>query len=290
MFNGHMDTSYSGREPWLGGNGLPAGGARRGRLHLRARDLEHEGRAGLLRRGGARAPGGRRAAARRRADRGRRRRDREDAVGRRVPRQGVPRLRGRLALSRHARRRRGHVPARRADRGAGRARPLRLDLAADLDARAVHPHGVQRRHAQDENSILRMRAGARRGARVDPRLADAHDRTAGKPGVVNVGAVRGGFPWRVSRTPGRTDLFLDVRVPPTMPMAEARNALGDWVRCAPGAVPRLRDRLGDLRDRARRGDRGGPRARPRDRRVAHGGLRRRRPSATRCAGSRTRAC
>ena len=42
--------------------------------------------------------------------------------------------------------------------------------------------------------------------------------------------MRGGFPWRVSRTPARTDLFLDVRVPPTMPMAEAREALGDWVR------------------------------------------------------------
>ena len=51
-----------------------------------------------------------------------------------------------------------------------------------------------------------------------------------KPGVVNVGSIRGGFPWRVSRTPERTSLFLDVRVPPTMPMAEARAALGDWVR------------------------------------------------------------
>ena len=54
MFNGHMDTSYSGREPWLAARpGLPAGGLRRGRAALRARDLEHEGRARLLRRGGA---------------------------------------------------------------------------------------------------------------------------------------------------------------------------------------------------------------------------------------------
>jgi acetylornithine deacetylase/succinyl-diaminopimelate desuccinylase-like protein len=42
--------------------------------------------------------------------------------------------------------------------------------------------------------------------------------------------LRGGFPWRVSRTPSRTDLFLDVRVPPTMPMAEARSALAEWMR------------------------------------------------------------
>jgi acetylornithine deacetylase len=47
----------------------------------------------------------------------------------------------------------------------------------------------------------------------------------GLKGVVNVGAVRGGFPWRLSRTPGRADLFLDVRVPPTMAMTEARAAL-----------------------------------------------------------------
>jgi acetylornithine deacetylase len=47
----------------------------------------------------------------------------------------------------------------------------------------------------------------------------------GVNGVVNVGAVRGGFPWRLSRTPGRADLFLDVRVPPTMEMTEGRSAV-----------------------------------------------------------------
>jgi acetylornithine deacetylase/succinyl-diaminopimelate desuccinylase-like protein len=52
----------------------------------------------------------------------------------------------------------------------------------------------------------------------------------GVRGVVNVGAVRGGFPWRLSRTPGRTDLFLDVRVPPTMPMQDARRAFDELVR------------------------------------------------------------
>jgi acetylornithine deacetylase/succinyl-diaminopimelate desuccinylase-like protein len=47
----------------------------------------------------------------------------------------------------------------------------------------------------------------------------------GLKGVVNLGAVRGGYPWRVSRTPARADLFLDMRVPPTMPMTEARAAV-----------------------------------------------------------------
>ena len=56
MFNGHMDTSYSGREPWLQGiPGFQPEGFEQRRAHLRARHLEHEGRARLLRRGGARA-------------------------------------------------------------------------------------------------------------------------------------------------------------------------------------------------------------------------------------------
>ena len=68
MFNGHMDTSYSGREPWLRDvPGFQPQAVRRGRPPLRPRDLEHEGRARLLRRGGLGSPGRRRAPARRRA-------------------------------------------------------------------------------------------------------------------------------------------------------------------------------------------------------------------------------
>jgi acetylornithine deacetylase/succinyl-diaminopimelate desuccinylase-like protein len=48
--------------------------------------------------------------------------------------------------------------------------------------------------------------------------------------IVNVGAVEGGFGWRASRTPHHTDLFLDVRVPPTKPMAVARREVLDMVR------------------------------------------------------------
>jgi acetylornithine deacetylase len=48
-------------------------------------------------------------------------------------------------------------------------------------------------------------------------------------GVVNLGAIRGGFPWRVSRTPHRTDLFLDIRVPPNMEFAEAKGELAALV-------------------------------------------------------------
>jgi acetylornithine deacetylase/succinyl-diaminopimelate desuccinylase-like protein len=52
----------------------------------------------------------------------------------------------------------------------------------------------------------------------------------GAKAIVNVGAVEGGFGWRVSRTPHHTDLFLDVRVPPTKPMAVARREVLDMVR------------------------------------------------------------
>jgi acetylornithine deacetylase len=45
----------------------------------------------------------------------------------------------------------------------------------------------------------------------------------GRKAIVNLGGIRGGHGWRASRTPERTDLFLDVRVPPTIPMTDARR-------------------------------------------------------------------
>jgi acetylornithine deacetylase len=52
----------------------------------------------------------------------------------------------------------------------------------------------------------------------------------GIDGVVNVGAIGAGAPWRVSRTPHRADLFLDIRVPPTMAMTVAREEFAKLVR------------------------------------------------------------
>ncbi|HEU5277271.1 MAG TPA: M20/M25/M40 family metallo-hydrolase [Gaiellaceae bacterium] len=80
-----------------------------------------------------------------------------------------------------------------------------------------------------ETSIVRMRDVLDAVLEFAP---EWEERTAygGKNGIVNVGAINGGFAWRASRTPHRTDLFVDFRVPPTMPMAEARRRLGDFVR------------------------------------------------------------
>ena len=53
-------------------------------------------------------------------------------------------------------------------------------------------------------------------------------------GVANVGSIEGGFGWRASRTPHRTDLFLDLRVPPDVPMADARRKALDFGRSLDG--------------------------------------------------------
>src|SRR5258708_17644078 len=47
----------------------------------------------------------------------------------------------------------------------------------------------------------------------------------GKKALVNLGGIRGGHAWRASHTPEKTDLFRDVRVPPPIPMADARRDL-----------------------------------------------------------------
>lgn len=88
----------------------------------------------------------------------------------------------------------------------------------------------------EENSIVRMRGV------LDDVLAwipewERKSRYRGVDGVVNIGSLRAGYPWRVSRTPNRTDLFLDIRVPPTMPMQEAKRELADLVRRLRGKHP-----------------------------------------------------
>jgi acetylornithine deacetylase/succinyl-diaminopimelate desuccinylase-like protein len=77
---------------------------------------------------------------------------------------------------------------------------------------------------RDQNSILRMHEVTRAVLDWIPTWEnDPSNGYRGAPAIVNVGAVAGGFGWRVSRTPHHTDLFLDVRVPPTKPMGTARR-------------------------------------------------------------------
>jgi acetylornithine deacetylase/succinyl-diaminopimelate desuccinylase-like protein len=96
---------------------------------------------------------------------------------------------------------------------------------------STHGHYVHTaftRGKQDHGSIFRMKE-------ILPAIYEwiaAWEKKAaydGQNGVVNVGCIRGGFPWRVSRTPERADVFLDVRVPPVMALKEARVSVKELV-------------------------------------------------------------
>jgi acetylornithine deacetylase/succinyl-diaminopimelate desuccinylase-like protein len=67
--------------------------------------------------------------------------------------------------------------------------------------------------------------------------ADPSNAWGGVPAIASVGAVRGGFEWRLSRTPQRTSVFLDVRVPPIRSMAEARREVLELARSLGEAHP-----------------------------------------------------
>jgi acetylornithine deacetylase len=81
----------------------------------------------------------------------------------------------------------------------------------------------------EENSIVRMRSVLDRVLDWLPEWEEEMS-YGDVRGVANVGAIQGGFGWRVSRTPHATDLFLDLRVPPDIPMADARRRALAFVR------------------------------------------------------------
>jgi acetylornithine deacetylase len=84
---------------------------------------------------------------------------------------------------------------------------------------------------RSENAIVRMRDVVDAVLEWIPSWeSDPENAYRGANAIVNVGALQGGFGWRVSRTPHRADLFLDVRVPPTKEMARARSQVLDMVR------------------------------------------------------------
>ena len=97
-----------------------------------------------------------------------------------------------------------------------------------LSTHGHYVHTAFTRGKQDHSSIFRVKE-------ILPPIYEwiaAWEKKAvygGQPGVVNVGCLRGGHPWRVSRTPERADVFLDVRVPPTMPLKEVRVSIKQLV-------------------------------------------------------------
>ncbi len=91
-----------------------------------------------------------------------------------------------------------------------------------ISCTGIYVHTAFCEGREEMNSIRRMRQ------LMDPILKwiAAWENKAsygGKKAIVNLGGIRGGHAWRASRTPEKTDLFLDVRVPPTIPISEARR-------------------------------------------------------------------
>ncbi len=221
MFNGHMDTSYSGREPWLAGiRGFQPDG------------FEHDGRIyglGISNMKGALACY-------------------VEAV-RALQDSGV-RLRGDVMLAAvsgeiektqwgdaQGAEYRGYAAGSRYLASHGGVADMCIlgeptegkivlghfgSLWMRLSTRGHFVHTAFSEGTRGENSILRMREVLGAVLEWIPEWEEAMSYRGAK-GLVNVGAINGGFGWRVSRTPHRTDLFLDLRVPPTRPMAEARR-------------------------------------------------------------------
>jgi len=86
---------------------------------------------------------------------------------------------------------------------------------------------------RDENSIVKMRPVLEAVLAWLPTWEEEMS-YGDVRGVANVGSIEGGFGWRASRTPHRTDLYLDLRVPPDVPMADARRKALEFSRSLVG--------------------------------------------------------
>ena len=265
MFNGHMDTSYSGREPWLAGipGFQPEGFVREGRIY----GLGISNMKGAL----VAYLAALRSLADTRAFAG-------DVLLAAVAGEIEKTQQGEAQGAEY----RGYAAGSRYLVGHGGAADMcilgepteqKLVLAhfgtlwLRLSTSGPFIHTAFSSGRLEENSIVRMRDVLDRVLEWLPSWEEEMS-YGDVRGVANVGAIQGGFGWRVSRTPHRTDLFLDLRVPPDVAMAEARRKALDVRPLA------RRGGGGGLRDRARRRDRGVAPARRRARGVARGGLRR----------------
>jgi acetylornithine deacetylase/succinyl-diaminopimelate desuccinylase-like protein len=228
MFNGHLDTSYSGREPWLQGipGFQPDGFERDGRIYglgisnMKGALACYVEAVRALRETGLRLRGDVMIA----------------AVAGEIEKtqqgdaQGAE-YRGYAAGSRHLVTHGGVADMCIL----GEPTENKLVLAhfgtiwMRLSTRGPFIHTAFSSGRLEENSIVRMRRVLDQVLEWLPRWEEemSYD---GVRGVANVGAVQGGFGWRVSRTPHATDLFLDLRVPPSVPMAEARRKALDFAR------------------------------------------------------------
>lgn len=232
MFNGHLDTSYSGREPWLAGipGFQPRGFERDGRIYglgisnMKGAVACYVEAVRALQDAGVRLRGDVLIA----------------AVAGEIEKtqqgdaQGAE-FRGYAAGSRYLVTHGG--VADMCILGEPTENKLVLahfgSLWLRLSTHGPFIHTAFSAGRREENSILRMRTVLDTVLEWLPRWE--HEMSYGDVGgVANVGAIEGGFGWRVSRTPHRTDLFLDLRVPPDVPMADARRKALEFARSLDG--------------------------------------------------------
>jgi acetylornithine deacetylase/succinyl-diaminopimelate desuccinylase-like protein len=231
MFNGHMDTSYSGREPWLKGvpGFQPEAFVRDGRLYglgisnMKGALACYVEAVTALQEAGVRLRGDVMIAAvcgeiekTQYGDDAQGAQYRGYAAGSRylVSHGGVADMcllgeptEGKVVL--------GHYGA--------------LWLRIRVHGNFIHTAFSEGK--RDLNSILRMHEVLAAVQEWIPTWEnDPENGYRGARAIVNVGAIDGGFGWRVSRTPHHTDLFLDIRVPPTKSMGVARREVLDMVR------------------------------------------------------------
>jgi acetylornithine deacetylase/succinyl-diaminopimelate desuccinylase-like protein len=218
MLNGHMDTSYSGREPWLAGvRGFqPQGFVKDGRLYGLGISNMKGALCGYL------------AAVRALADKPLRGDVMVAAVCGEIEKtqwgsaQGAE-YRGYATGSRHLVTHGGAadmcILGEPTEQKLVTSHFGSLWLRLSTTGAFVH---TAFSGPPDENSIVKMRPVLDAVLEWLPRWEEEMSHGDAR-GVASVGAIAGGFPWRVSRTPHRTDLFLDLRVPPSVPMAEARR-------------------------------------------------------------------
>jgi acetylornithine deacetylase/succinyl-diaminopimelate desuccinylase-like protein len=97
-------------------------------------------------------------------------------------------------------------------------------LWARISTKGIYVHTAFAEGRERQNALHRMHDVMGEVLRWS---ADWREKAAwaGHQGVVNLGCSQAGDPWRASRTPPRADLFIDVRVPPTIEMAEARRQI-----------------------------------------------------------------
>ncbi len=232
MFNGHLDTSYSGREPWLAGipGFQPEGFERDGRIYglgisnMKGALACYVEAVRALQDTGVRLRGDVLVAAV----------SGEIEKTQQGEAQGAE-FRGYAAGSRYLVTHGG--VADMCVLGEPTENKLVLahfgSLWLRLSTHGPFVHTAFSEGRRDENSILRMRPVLDAVLEWLPgweeRMSYGDVR-----GVANVGGIEGGFGWRASRTPHRTDLFLDLRVPPDVPMAEARREALEFARSLDG--------------------------------------------------------